>query len=627
VRWFTVHNPMSPLARVLVFGICGVTGYLAAGALTSPPSSPPPLPAPAVPATPLLPAAQPPPGATAENSLLREWEQLRSARGTAAEFPALYGEIKEMGDSFRRRAFRSALVAEWAVLDPQAALVFLQEKDKGVIGQLLREWMRVDPQASINALLTGGDKTRGNLRELLGEIARVAPERLHEVVAVLPKSDNRWDTTTQDAFAIFAGKNPDAARTAAEAITGPLRGQALAGIAKAWGEKDGAQALTWADALPPGEERDAALKAALIGWAKSDPVAALAHLNVVPPGGDEMQHASDAGAQVLREAAKRDWDATVRWLRENPGKLGRSSLNGLENAISKRLAADPAGTMHMLAQSGVAGFQGVLANSVLNEGYAQRDAIWKWLDDQPVNDFTRAARGSLLNAIGWKEPAVALGFLEKLPDTPENRELLQQGTRSLFNGGSQIHRIEELLAEASPKLRTLMIETGFDLGFNYQHAGFDPARWVPRINELPENRRENAFNGLARGWAGSDPEAAINWALSLTNPAQRDSAFDAATNGWAAADPHEAAEWVNSIPAGTQRDVASSNLVASLARSEPESAWTWALSIGDAGHKMRALQVAYGALRKKDSAIAQQMLRSANLSAHERTLLTQSSGR
>ena len=49
----------------------------------------------------------------------------------------------------------------------------------------------------------------------------------------------------------------------------------------------------------------------LAGWAKTDPLAALGKLDLVPPGGDEMQHASDAGAQVLREAAKKDWDATI----------------------------------------------------------------------------------------------------------------------------------------------------------------------------------------------------------------------------------------------------------------------------------------------------------------------------
>jgi len=618
----------SPLVRVLAFAGCAVVGYFASGALTSHPRLPSPPPAATIPATPPLGAVQPHARTTAEGSLVTEWEQLRSGHGsTAVEFPALYGEIKEIKDEFRRRAFRSALVAEWAALDPQAALAFLQEKDKGVIGQLLREWMRVDPHAAINALLAGGDKTRGNLRALLSEVARVAPERLREAVAVLPRSDNRWDTRTEEAFAIFAGKDPDAARAAAEAIIGPMRGQALAGIAKEWGERDGAQALTWAEGLPPGEERDAALKATLTGWAKSDPVAALANLDIVPPGGQEMTNASDVGAQVLREAAKRDWEATVRWLRENRGKLGRSSLNGLADAISQRLAGDPAGTMQMLAQSGVDGFQGVLATAVLNEGYAQRDAIWKWLDDQPTNDFTRAARGSLLNAIGWKEPDVALGFLEKLPDNAENRQLLEQGTRALVNGGSQMYRMEELLAKASPKLRTLLIETGFHYGCNSEDGGFDPARWVPRINELPEDRRASAINGLAGGWAHNDPEAAINWALSLQGPSQRDGALDVATRRWTAADPYEAAKWINTMPTGKPRDIASWNLVTSLARSEPESAWTWALSIGSTDSKVRALQVAYESLLKKDPAVAQQMLQSANLSAHERSLLTQSSPR
>src|SRR4029434_8687421 len=159
---------------------------------------------------------------------------------------------------------------------------------------------------------------------------------------------------------------------------GVLRGQALAGVAKGWAESDGAAALAWAQALPEGEARDAALKGALIvlakegaksagaaalagaqalpegeardaalkgaliGWAKYDPGAALSHLDLVPPGAEEMYYASDVGAQVLSAAAKRDWDGTVAWLRDHPGKLGRSSLDGLQNALSQRLNADPA---------------------------------------------------------------------------------------------------------------------------------------------------------------------------------------------------------------------------------------------------------------------------------------------
>src|SRR5688572_25073193 len=83
------------------------------------------------------------------SELIAEWEKLRADHGsTTAEMPLLYAAVKEIKDPFRRRAFRAALVADWAAIDPLGALTYLQEKDRGVAEQLMREWLRIDPQAA-----------------------------------------------------------------------------------------------------------------------------------------------------------------------------------------------------------------------------------------------------------------------------------------------------------------------------------------------------------------------------------------------------------------------------------------------------------------------------------------------
>jgi hypothetical protein len=612
---------LSPARIVIVVVLCAAAGYFTASALRS--SNPSgrsrtgnsPLPAASAPIA-ATKTVELKISSTRESPLIAEWEQLKTAHGgSAADFPALYLAIKEGKDAFRRRAFRSALIAEWAANAPDAALAFLQQKDRGMVGQLMREWLRLDPQGAVNVLLTNSQKLAGNLRDLLGDIARAAPTRLAEIVSTLPKPDSRWDTTTQNAFELFAQKDPELARTAALSVRGPMRAQALSGIAVAWAQKDAPSALAWAKELPAGEERDAVLKATLTGWARTDPFGALDHIDLVPPGGDEMAHASDAGAQVLREAAKHDWDMTMRWLREHPGKLGHSSLDGMQNTLSEKLNADPAGTMRAIAQSGVQGLEGVFANAILNEGYAQRDALWRWLDEEPPSAFTKSARGSLVNAIAWKEPDVALSFLEKLADNADNQELLRQGARSLINGGAQLSRLDDLLEKASPKMRPYLLETGFD--YATQSAGADPQRWIARIAELPQDRRTSATASLARGWAGSDPEAAIAWASSLPDSAQRTQAFEAAAQGWAASDAASAARWINTLPTGVDRDVAVNGLVGSLARNQPESAWTWALSIQTPQMRSNALDLAYMVTRQNDPARAEALLRTGDLSAAE----------
>jgi hypothetical protein len=599
---------------ILSVAVCGAAGFFAGSAFYSP-----------SPETAGRPTAEPRAvvaelkvPTAAESAFISEWEQLHSAHGD--DFGAMYAAFKDMKDAFRRRAFRYALIAEWSERDPQAAMAYILKNDQSTAGQLAREWLRRDPQGAITSLLAGDDKSRERLRSLLSEIARVAPGRLGEVAAVLKSSTNRWDSTATDAFAIFAAKDPDAARAAAEAVSGPLRGQALAGVAKAWAEKDGAAALAWAQAMPAGEARDAALKAVLAGWAKTDPIAALGKLDLVPPGGEENYHASDVGAQVLREAAKKDWNATLAWLRENPGKLGRSSLDGLQGEVSRRLGADTATTMRLLATGGLPGLEMVFANSILNEGYAQRDAIWWWLDGQPPTDTTRNLRGSLLNAIGWKEPEAALGFLEKIPDTPENAQLLERGVMSLVNGGSQMERFDSLLEKAPAHIRARLIEVGLNFGgMNARESSpsFDPARWVELLDEIPAERRSNASIQLASGWAASDPEAAVRWASALPDPAARDGAIGSIAATWANHDPIEAARWVDTLPAGEARDGASAGLSNALARSEPETAWVWAASIQARERRFGAMQLAYMGLMKKDPAIAEQMLTGANLPAAE----------
>jgi hypothetical protein len=484
----------------------------------------------------------------------------------------------------------------------------------------MREWMRKDPVAAVTGILAAGPKAKDTLRSLQGEIARQAPSRLVEVVNALPVSESRWDTSTRDAFAIMAEKDPAVARAAAESVTGPLRPQALAGVAKAWAEKDGgAAALAWAEAMAAGEARDAALKGALLGWAKTDPVAALDKIDLVPPGGDEMAYASDVGAQVLQEAASKNWDATVKWLIDHPGKLGSSSLNGLQGALSKRLLKVPAATVREIGASGLPGLAHVFANSVLNEGYQARDAIWAWLDSQPSTQFNQSIRSSLVNAIAWKEPSAAMDFLERLPDTKENKELLDRGAQSMLNGGQQIASFEGWYEKASARMRPYLLQAAFTYGS--EQFGADPDRWLKRVQELPEERRLNAMTNVARGWAGVDPEAALEWATSIQDNGQRTQMVLSATGAWAQADPQAAATWADTLPAGPNRDGAAQALVYALSTQQPETAWSWALNIGDKGQRMSALQVAYRTMRSKDAAVAAQMLQSASLSPDEINVL------
>ena len=94
---------MTPLPRLLAISACGLAGYVAGGAFTAPAPAPPISKA----------AATAKPVAKMERALVREWEEMRARHGgDAGEMAARYAEVKDLPDAFRRRAFRSALIAE-----------------------------------------------------------------------------------------------------------------------------------------------------------------------------------------------------------------------------------------------------------------------------------------------------------------------------------------------------------------------------------------------------------------------------------------------------------------------------------------------------------------------------------
>jgi len=71
----------------------------------------------------------------------------------------------------------------------------------------------------------------------------------------------------RDAFAILADCGLSSARSAAEAVAGPSRDQALSGVAQIWAKADFNGALAWAKSLPDGTDRDEVIRTALMGRA------------------------------------------------------------------------------------------------------------------------------------------------------------------------------------------------------------------------------------------------------------------------------------------------------------------------------------------------------------------------
>ena len=541
--------------------------------------------------------------------LFAEWRELHARYGTnAAAMPVLYKAINDLKDPFRRQAFRTALLAEWAEVDLAGGIPFFLGKgpDDNQRRQFFEECLARDANRTVEELLGLKDGWNNFPLECLPEIARRVPARLAEVVSKLPEPERFYDTNVRDGFAILAESGMDPAIKAAQAVAGPNRTAALGGIAYVLAKGDLEGTVAWAKSLPAGTDRDELIRVALVGKAAVDPVAALDALGLVPPGGKHAWFASTAGARVLDVAANSDFDATVAWVAAHPGRLSREDLEGLAHPVTEQLNADAPGflTAHTLDGS-LTALLPAIDSALLNSASGQRAAVWEWLQTQPETDATRNIRKAVLNSSAWQDPELAMRLVGDLPRTAEGDAEVKELARCLFNGGNMIHRFERLLPQVPDRLRQPLIEQAFDSLYGYLD---DPQRWLNRLSMVPDEARPKAIGSLAGAWAQQTPEDAAAWAASLGPGQGQNEAAAAIAKSWATKDAQGASDWVASLAAGAERDRGAQALVLAVADQFPRESWDWALSISDAAQRKTAAARAAKAVAARDPSTARQLI-------------------
>jgi hypothetical protein len=545
-----------------------------------------------------------------ESSLFAEWRELHDRHGTnAPAMRALYKAIADLKDPFRRRAFRAALIAEWAEVDPAGGLAFFLGKgpDETQRRQFLEEWLSRDARAAVDALLASGPGWEEAARECLSEMARRLPSRVAAVASRLPKAENYYERKVRDAFTVLAEQDLTFARKAAEEVTGASREEALSGIAAAWAKNDFGGAVAWAGKLPEGTDRDEVIRAALLGRAAVDPVTALENVGLVPSGGRHAYSQSTTGARVLGETAKADFDATVAWLAAHPGRFGSEDLRGLSQAVTDRLNADAAGFLARHADDGsLSALLPAISSALLNRGSGQKAAVWDWLQTQPKTEATSELKREVLDFAGYQDPDLALRLVADLPATPEGDAQVKSLAKCLMNGGRMIHRFDKLLEQAPERFRQPLIDAAF--GYLNSETMTDPQPWIDRLTKLPAAARAKATESIARGWAEQTPEEAIAWTATLPAGEARNRAAAAIASKWAAKDAPGAGAWITAMPPGAERDRAAGSFAVAIAEQFPWEAWDWALSIEDAGERTRAATQAAKTMAARDPAAVRQWI-------------------
>lgn len=557
------------------------------------------------------PIAIPPPQ---DSELMAEWKRLRSTFGPeAGSMPELYMAIDEIDDGFRRRVFRNALIAEWVRVDGEGAVAFLRGDHKEMLDQLFGEWIETDPAAAIAALVSGGGEFTRAIEANIERIAEVSPASLAQLAPLVEKR-RPWDLHVQKAFAAFARSDFGAARAVAGSLGGDAAGEAVAGVAAVWGERDGREAFAWVRGLTDKAVRDRAMQALLVGWAKQDPLAALEKLKHAPAGGGaQFSSGWSTASRVVEAAAESDFEATLQWVVENERAPHdpNSGIEGLRSVLLQRFLRDVAGTLEAAAgHPAKAILQPAIHNLLLNDGFAKRDEVWAWLEAQPESEFADQMRMSLIRSAAWRRPEVAIGWIDSTPPGEFDAADYERLANSLLNGGNAADRIEGLLDRVgSGPLRESLMQ----VALWHADANIDVGAWVGRLGEFPLERRPDAVSRVAAAWSQSDPAAAVAWAEGLG--ADRAKAYEGIAGGWAEADSWEASDWVAGLAEGAERDAAIIGMVGRIAAAQPDAAWQWAGAVGDEGERQRAMQAVIDQVRRRQPERALRLLDEAQLSA------------
>jgi hypothetical protein len=324
---------------------------------------------------------------------------------------------------------------------------------------------------------------------------------------------------------------------------------------------------------------------------------------------------------MLAQAAEHDFAGTLRWVKEHPGKAGTEGLEGFRGELSKRLLASPSATLDYL-QTEAPELAGVLSGSLMNEGLSRAGEVRRWLDSQPSTPFTEKIRNSLTTSMAWQDPQALTAWVKEMPAEQKTPEKLNKIALSLINQGSDMDRIEDLIAKSPPELASALVLAGFSAGSSW--PGGDVKPWLDRLDQVPAEKRPWAYSVLAGRWAATDPDAAIAWAARLTDEEARMQSYASIAGRWAKADSYETSQWITSLPEGRERDSAAGSLVKTIAQEEPDSAFTWAQTILDPQQKLAAITTALEGWARRDLPGALGQLEASTLPPEAKATLRQS---
>lgn len=277
-------------------------------------------------------------------------------------------------------------------------------------------------------------------------------------------------------------------------------------------------------------------------WAETDPTAAMDYA-MSHPGKDRNKRI----AGVIGTWAKQDFSTATAWWRGLPeGRTKAHVLIGLTKVLGSVAKQNPTAAVSFLA-------------SLPERSDARSDA------------FRTVAK-----AWGMNNFSAAVAWWRGLPEGIEKRQALQGLTE--YHGYNNRTEFERSIDFAISLPRSVSRQEAIlRMAGGWAQQDFNAAlEWAQRLPDAAD--QQQVITCLAQNineFAMKDPEAAIEFGLSLPNASLSDLVLHRATHIWAKIDRDAALEWTESLDPGRIRNTAITAVVQQWAQVEPAAAMAY----------------------------------------------------
>ena len=462
-----------------------------------------------------------------------------------SELAAMLDDLRESNDqSPEARALKRVLYNRWANEQPLAALKHAQahEKNPRLKEQVIHQaFARLTERGEVNAALEAFGKleTRRQKEEAISAMAHRTNLEGLPFLADFFMNDTP-NVPVEALFRVWAERDPGGAGILDLAAAGGSRAvhAALEGMAMS----DPEAAFRMAQEFDP-----KAMPAALRALSHVDPTLAAAELETLPLG----RQRSELAREIAHRMAQDDIGAALAWTETLDPAAKREALQEVSQEWARH---DPqSAAEHALTLSDPHQQRDAVSEATLHWDCHEPSAALEWANNLEGDTGLAAIRG-VIGTIADNDPQAAASMIDQLDFSAAPGDAYSDMAGDLAG----------------------------------QWSRFDP---------------ESAAN-----WAQT---------LPAKNDAQHH-AFERVADHWVEQDTLGASEWVGGLPEGELRDIAARRLVEHITPSDPDAAYQWALSMSDPGDQTEMLHQVFEQWQERDPQSAEATWNAAPISTEQR---------